>query len=99
MGAQVAAHLVAQGLEVALLDLAATDGDGAQRAGAARPRDPAQAEAVAAPPAARTLARIAARQLRGRPGRQLADADWVFEAVVEDLEVKRQLFARVRRGT
>jgi 3-hydroxyacyl-CoA dehydrogenase len=25
----------------------------------------------------------------------LADADWVFEAVVEDLEVKRQLFARV----
>ncbi len=41
---------------------------------------------------------------RIRPGNfeddwtQLKDADWVFEAVVEDLEIKRQLFARVAPG-
>ena len=34
-------------------------------------------------------------QLRGRLARELKDADWVFEAVVEDLEVKKQLFAKV----
>ena len=93
MGAQVAAHLVAQGLDVALLDMVppgATD-----RSQLARR-------------ALQTLARLKPSPLHLpehaallRPGNfdddwsELKDADWVFEAVVEDLEVKRALLARV----
>jgi 3-hydroxyacyl-CoA dehydrogenase len=82
MGAQVAAHLAGAGLEVALLDLATPSLDALRKMKPSplhRPED---------------LARI-------RPGnfeenaRELADADWVFEAVIEDLEIKRKLLARV----
>ena len=94
MGAQVAAHLVAQGLDVALLDIvAAGTGDrsalaqeGARDLRKLKPRPlhlPEHAALHPRPATSRTT------------GRQLKDADWVFEAVVEDLEIKRQLFARV----
>src|SRR5215211_5061752 len=92
MGAQVAAHLVAQGLEVALLDVVAGDAD---RSAVARK---AVENLKKLKPAPLHLPEDAGRI---RPGNfeddwtQLKDADWVFEAVIEDLEVKRQLFARV----
>jgi 3-hydroxyacyl-CoA dehydrogenase len=98
MGAQVAAHLVAQGVEVVLLDMP--------------PREPAPGPVSDRSALARrgidTLRKLKPSPLHLpehatliRPGnfeddwRELADADWVFEAVVEDLEVKRQLFGRL----
>ncbi|HET8646549.1 MAG TPA: 3-hydroxyacyl-CoA dehydrogenase family protein, partial [Vicinamibacteria bacterium] len=93
MGAQVAAHLVAQGLDVALLDMV-PPGAGDRSALARK--------------ALQTLGRLKPSPLHLpeqaallRPGNfednwgELKDADWVFEAVVEDLEIKRALLARV----
>ncbi len=93
MGAQVAAHLAAAGIEVALLDI--VPAGAADRSALARK-------------ALETLKKLRPSPLHLpedlgllRPGNfeddwgQLKDADWVFEAVLEDLEVKRQLFARV----
>jgi 3-hydroxyacyl-CoA dehydrogenase len=95
MGAQVAAHLVAQGLDVALLDMPA----------------PAPGRNALAERALQALRKLKPSPLHLpehaallRPGNfeddwaQLRDADWVFEAVVEDLEIKRQLLARVAQA-
>jgi 3-hydroxyacyl-CoA dehydrogenase len=92
MGAQLAAHAVGQGLEVVLLDLAAP---GPDRSALARKGLAALKKLRPSP------LHLPEHAALIRPGnfeddwRSLADADWVFEAVVEDLEVKRQLFARV----
>jgi len=93
MGAQVAAHLAGLGLDVALLDLV--------------PKDSTD-RSVLAKRALQNLARLKPSPLHLaddvrliRPGNfeddwsELKDADWVFEAVLEDLEVKRGLLARV----
>jgi 3-hydroxyacyl-CoA dehydrogenase len=92
MGAQVAAHAVAQGLEVVLLDLpsAAPDRNAIVRRSleAMKKLKPTPFHLPEHPSEIRIgnfeddLAAV-------------ADADWVFEAVVEDLETKRQLFAKV----
>ncbi|HET7290974.1 MAG TPA: 3-hydroxyacyl-CoA dehydrogenase NAD-binding domain-containing protein [Vicinamibacteria bacterium] len=93
MGAQVAAHLVACGCDVALLDVV----------------PPGAADrSVLAKRAVEGLRRLKPSPLHLpehaallRPGnfeddwRELKDADWIFEAVVEDLEIKRRLFAKV----
>ena len=92
MGAQVAAHVVAQGIDVALLDLPAA---GPDRGALARRGTEALRRLKPSP------LHLAEHAGAIRPGnfeddaKQLADADWVFEAVVEDLEVKRGLLARV----
>jgi 3-hydroxyacyl-CoA dehydrogenase len=92
MGAQVAAHAAGQGLEVVLLDLTSPAPD---RSALARKAIEALKKLRPSPlhlPEHATLV---------RPGNfeddwsSVADADWVFEAVVEDVEVKRRLFARV----
>src|SRR6185503_18804819 len=93
MGAQVAAHLVACGLDVSLLDIVPRD---------APDRSVLAKKAIEGlkkmKPAPLHLAEDAARI---RPGNfeddwdALKDADWVFEAVLEDLEVKKALFAKV----
>ncbi len=93
MGAQVAAHAAGAGLDVALLDLVP---------------DGAEDRSVLARKALENLKRLKPSPLhlpsdllRIRPGNfeddwsELKDADWVFEAVIEDLDVKRALFARV----
>jgi 3-hydroxyacyl-CoA dehydrogenase len=93
MGAQVAAHLAGCGIEVALLDIVP--------AGSAE-------RSVLAKKALETLRKLKPSPLhladdlaRIRPGNfeddwgQLKDADWVFEAVVEDLEIKKQLLAKL----
>jgi 3-hydroxyacyl-CoA dehydrogenase len=97
MGAQIAAHLVGCGLDVSLLDLVPPDA-GADRSRLARR-------------ALDTLKRLKPGPLHLpehaehiRVGnfeddwKELKGADWVVEAVVEDLEVKRRLFARVAEG-
>ncbi len=85
MGAQVAAHAAARDLSVVLLDLPLLAGRALENLRKLKPSPlhlPEHASAI-------------------RPGnfeddwQQLEDADWVFEAVVEDLEIKKQLFARV----
>jgi 3-hydroxyacyl-CoA dehydrogenase len=92
MGAQVAAHAAAQGLEVALLDLPSS---GSDRSLLARKGIEALKKLKPSP------LHLPEHAALIRPGNfeddwaSVAEADWVFEAVVEDLEVKRQLFARV----
>lgn len=93
MGAQIAAHLANAGLEVQLLDIAPDDGSdknaivrrGLERARKASPA-PFFSEQAAK--------RITTGNFDDDFGR-IADADWVIEAVVERLDVKRSLFDRV----
>jgi len=93
MGAQVAAHLAGGGLQVALLDIVpagATD-----RSALARRALEALKKTRPSP------LHLSADLGLIRPGNfeddwsELKDADWVFEAVIEDLAVKQQLFAKV----
>lgn len=87
MGSQIAAHLSSAGLAVDLFDVE-------DRAKAALVELPKRK-----PPAFASLSDAA----RVRPMRletdldQLAVADWILEAVVEDLHVKRDLFEKVDR--
>jgi 3-hydroxyacyl-CoA dehydrogenase len=93
MGAQVAAHVVAQGLEVALLDV---PGPGPDRSTAAHKGLAALRKLKPSPlhlPEHAALLRPGNFEDDLRP--ELEDADWVFEAVVEDLAIKRELFAKV----
>jgi 3-hydroxyacyl-CoA dehydrogenase len=86
MGAQIAAHFANAGVAVLLLDLTAeTARDGLKRAQALKP-DPFFTPA--------SLARITTGGFDTDLPR-LADADWIMEAVIEQLDVKRALLERV----
>src|SRR5687767_6600554 len=94
MGAQIAAHLAGCGLDVSLLDLVPKDAGGDRSRLARR----ALENLKRLKPAPLHLPEHAAAIRTGNfedDWGLLRDADWVLEAVVEDLEVKRQLFARV----
>src|SRR5258706_2943451 len=92
MGAQVAAHVAGQGLEVVLLDIPSPAPD---RSAVARNGLETLRKLKPSPlHLPEHLAAIRAGNFEDDLT-LLADADWVFEAVVEDLEVKRQLFARI----
>jgi 3-hydroxyacyl-CoA dehydrogenase len=88
MGAQIAAHLANAGIPTRLLDLTRdTARDGLKRAQALKP-DPfftPDAASLISPGGFDTDADLDA----------LADADWIIEAIVERLDVKQQLLARV----
>jgi len=92
MGAQVAAHVAGQGLEVVLLDIPSPAPDRSAVA-----RNGLETLRKRKPSPLHLLENLAAIRVGNFEDDQslLADADWVFEAVVEDLEVKRQLFARI----
>ncbi len=86
MGAQIAAHAANAGLSVLLLDLdAATARDGLRRARKLKP-DPFFTPG--------TAGRIATGGFDNELAR-IAECDWVVEAVVERLDVKQELLARV----
>jgi 3-hydroxyacyl-CoA dehydrogenase len=86
MGAQIAAHLANAGIPTLLLDLtAAVARDGLTRAAALKP-DP-----FFTPEAAGLIATGGFDADLAR----LREADWIVEAVVEQLDAKRQLLARV----
>jgi 3-hydroxyacyl-CoA dehydrogenase len=92
MGAQVAAHAVAQGLEVVLLDLPAPapDRNAIVRRGL-------EILKKLKPPPLHLSEHAAALRIGNFEDdlAQLKDADWVFEAVVEDLDTKRELFGAI----
>src|SRR5215469_1007793 len=107
MGAQIAAHLANAGIEVLLLDVIPrelTKEELAKGVGLDRPqvRNRLAAGGLAAAarvkpsafftPAAASLITIG--NFEDDLGR-LKDYDWIIEAVVENLDIKRQLFARV----
>src|SRR5688572_237788 len=94
MGAQIAAHVANAGLPVLLLDLTEEIArEGLKRARALKP-DP-----LFTPDAARLIETGGLDRDLGR----LAEADWILEAVVERLDVKRSLVERIeavrRAGT
>jgi 3-hydroxyacyl-CoA dehydrogenase len=96
MGAQVAAHLVAMGNDVTLLDIVP------KGLGEAEDRSRLARKAVAGLPKLRPsplhLAEHAARIRTGNfedDWEALENADWIFEAVIEDLEIKKGLLSRV----
>ena len=85
MGAQIAAHLANAGVEVLLVDVSReAAAKGLERLRAITP-DPCFVPEV--------LARIRTAAIDDLS--PLATADWVIEAVVESLEVKRELVARI----
>lgn len=96
MGAQVAAHLVASGIDVVLLDIVPPGlKEGDDRSGLARK---ASAGLGKLKPSPLHLSEHAARIKPGNfedDWNELQDADWVLEAVIENLEVKRQLLSKV----
>ena len=86
MGAQIAAHFTNAGVPVLLLDLTAdTAREGLKRAKALKP-DPFFT--------ADTISRITLGGFDTDLA-EIADADWIMEAVVEQLDIKRALLARV----
>jgi 3-hydroxyacyl-CoA dehydrogenase len=94
MGAQIAAHFANAGVPVVLLDVTADAArDGLKRASALKPEPfftPAAAALVTTGSFDSDLAKLSA-------------VDWILEAVVEQLDIKRALLERVeavrRRGT
>jgi 3-hydroxyacyl-CoA dehydrogenase len=96
MGAQVAAHLVTAGMDVVLLDIVPKGlGQGDDRSALARG---AVAGLKKLKPSPLHLPEHMDLILPGNfedDWAQLKDADWVFEAVIEDLEIKKQLLSKV----
>ncbi len=92
MGAQIAGWLASQGIVCELLDLASPEGPRSRLAEEGRRRlSSLKPPPLASPSAAERI----------RPGNvedhldRLGDVDWVIEAVVEDLRVKQDLWARL----
>jgi 3-hydroxyacyl-CoA dehydrogenase len=92
MGSRIAAHLANAGVSVLLLDLASSDG----------PRNGIADKALDALKKSKPAAFYApSAAVRVRTGNfdddlaQLAECDWIVEAVTENLEIKQQLLTRV----
>ncbi len=88
MGAQIAAHLANAGIPALLLDVTPQAArEGFERARGLKP-DPFFT------PAAQSLVRTGGFD---EDMAQIASADWIMEAVVERLDIKRSLFEKVER--
>ncbi len=95
MGARIAAHLANAGVPSVLLDIVPPDADGAARNRIAQAGLDA---AVKSRPAAfyePSLVRLVTIGNFDDDLKLVAESDWVIEAVVEDLELKRALLKRV----
>ncbi len=109
MGAQIAAHLANAGIEVVLLDVAPKELTQAEQARGLTLESPQVRNRIAASgleaarkikPAAFFSAKAAGLITTGNLEddlEKLAKVDWIIEAVVENLEIKRDLFARVEQ--
>jgi 3-hydroxyacyl-CoA dehydrogenase len=103
MGAGIAAHLANVGIPVLLLDIVPPEARGSTDRAARNAIAQAGVErALKAKPASAFYTPVAARLVTvGNTEddfEQLAEADWIIEAVVERLDIKRQLFERLERG-
>jgi 3-hydroxyacyl-CoA dehydrogenase len=95
MGARIAAHVANAGLPVLLLDIVPPDADAPARNNiAAAGLDAARKSRPAAffEPA---LARLVSIGNFDDDLKRLADVDWIIEAVVENLDIKRSLLKKV----
>src|SRR5579871_3231619 len=95
MGSRIAAHLANAGVPSYLFDIVPPDADGPARNRIAAAGLEA---AVKSKPAAffePSLARLVAIGNFEDDLGKLADVDWIIEAVVEDLEIKRALLRRI----
>ncbi len=97
MGARIAAHFANAGVRCSLLDIPGADASPAERN---RPASAGLAAALSARPAAFFTPETARLVRTGNFDDNLgwcAEADWILEAVVENLEIKRRLFERVEQ--
>src|SRR5215467_858303 len=95
MGARIAAHFANAGVPTLLLDIVPPDADGPARNKIAAAGLEA---AVKSKPAAffePSLARLVTVGNFEDDLQRLTDVDWVIEAVVENLEIKRALLRRI----
>src|SRR5208337_4202140 len=95
MGARISAHLANAGVPSYLLDIVPPDADGPMRNRFAAAGLEA---AVKSKPAAffePSLARLVTIGNFEDDLKKLADVDWIIEAVVEDIEIKRSLLRRI----
>src|SRR5271168_871074 len=95
MGARISAHLANAGVPSYLLDIVPPDADGPARNRIAAAGLEA---AVKSKPAAffePSLARLVTIGNFEDDLHKLADVDWIIEAVVEDLEIKRSLLRKI----
>ncbi len=92
MGSRIAAHLANAGVDVLLLDLPSSDGR--RNAIAEKALDALKKSKPAAFYAPGAAARVRTGNFDDDLA-QLADCDWVIEAVTENLEIKQQLLKRV----
>ncbi|MBM3934389.1 MAG: 3-hydroxyacyl-CoA dehydrogenase/enoyl-CoA hydratase family protein [SAR202 cluster bacterium] len=94
MGSQIAALLANRGIRTLLLDLPSTDGDRSKMAKGAKER-----LSTMRPPAVDCAASLE----RITPGNfdddiaKLADADWVIEAVSENLDIKKAIWSKAAK--
>ena len=94
MGTGIAFHFANAGYQVLLLDLAA---DGPNRNARA---DDALKQAQKAKPASLFVNRFAERIETGNFDddlQKVAETDWIIEAVIENLDIKRDLFDRIEK--
>ena len=107
MGAAIAAHLANAGIPCLLLDMKSTEPDEQDAKQGIGPGDPRLANRFAIRGLERALkakpASFFSPRLRSlvRPGNfeddaaQLANVDWIVEAVVENLDIKRSLYEKI----
>src|ERR1039457_7478213 len=107
MGARIAAHVANAGVWCALLDIVPPEPSAEEKARGLTVANPAVRNRIARPglaaaakskPAAFFTRGLANRIVTGNVEDDLklcAEADWIIEAVAENLEIKRALLARV----
>ena len=95
MGARIAAHFANGGIPSYLLDVVPADADGAARNKIAAAGLDAAKKAKPAAFMDSSLARLVTIGNFDDDLKKLADVDWIIEAVVENLDIKRALLKKV----
>jgi 3-hydroxyacyl-CoA dehydrogenase len=95
MGARLAAHFANAGVSSRLLDIVPPGADGASRNSIATAGLEAARKAKPAAFMEASLAKLVAVGNFDDDMKKLADADWILEAVVENLDLKRALLKKV----
>src|SRR5215467_9031246 len=97
MGSRIAAHLANAGVPSLLLDLPTADAQGAARSRIASGAVDALKKSKPAAFFEPNLARLVTPGNFDDDLKSLAECDWIIEAVVEDLKLKRELLQRVEK--